>query len=56
MGKKGLCPSKGIYVRVKREIAKFCNKSFMKVNLPVEFNRGKYGTKITRLMQKGKDD
>ena len=35
---KGIYSSKGTYVRVKKEITKFCNKISMKVNLLVEFN------------------
>ena len=30
---------KGTYVRVTREITKFCNKLSMKVNFLVEFNK-----------------
>ena len=35
---KGIYSSKGTYVRVEKEITKFCNKISMKVNLLVEFN------------------
>ena len=34
--------SKETYVRVNKEITKFCNKLSMKVNLSVEFDKEKY--------------
>ena len=37
-----LIQSKRTYVRVKKEIKKFCNKLSMKTNLLVAFNRNKY--------------
>ena len=38
----GIYSSKSINVRVIKDTAKFCNKHYMKTNLPIKFNRGKY--------------
>ena len=35
-------PREGNMCESKKEITNFCNKLFMKVNIPVEFNREKY--------------
>lgn len=37
----GIYSSKSINVRVIKDTAKFCNKHYMKTNLPIKFNRGK---------------
>ena len=38
----GIYSSKSINVRVIKDTAKFCNKHYLKTNLPIKFNRGKY--------------